>query len=278
MLRFVVFSIGPILAGLALSFASYDALSPPKWVGIANYANILFGTEESTHIFWRSVVNTMYFAVGQVGLEMISGLALALLANARLLRAKTMWRIFFYTPVITSTIASALIWLWLYNVQVGLFNTILTGLGLPTLRWLVDPKLAMLCVIIMSTWAGAGWSMVVYLAGLQGIPESLYEAARIDGANGWQQFWKVTLPLLMPVTFFIVIMGFIGSLQVFGQVYVMTQGGPIGATMTITYHIYNTAFQYYRLGYASAMSFLLFLLILFFSVLNYRFFGGRVEY
>lgn len=278
MLLFIVFRAGPVLAALALSFTSYDVLSPPKWVGLSNYASILFGTEAATRLFWRSTVNTLYFTVGEVALEMIAGLALAMLVNTRRLRAKALWRACFYTPVVTSLVAASMIWLWLYNPQIGLLNVLLKGFGLPTLKWLNDPKLAMPCIIIMTVWQGAGWSMVIYLAGLQGIPETLYEAARIDGANSWQQFWKVTLPLLTPVTLFIVVISCISALQVFSQMFVMTEGGPLNATITVTYHMYLNAFRFYRLGYASAMSFLLFLIILVISVLNNTIFGGRIEY
>jgi len=278
MVLFIVFRIGPVLAALALSFTSYDVLSPPRWVGVANYVNILFGTEAATRLFWRSIINTLYFTAGQVTFEMLSGLALAILVNSRLLRAKAAWRAFFYTPVVTSLVASSMIWLWLYNSEAGLLNTLLKGIGLTPLKWLGSTTLAMPSIILMAVWQGAVWSMVIYLAGLQGIPESLYEAARIDGANAWQQFRKVTLPLLAPVTLFIVIMSCISDLQVFSQVFVMTEGGPLNSTLTVTYHMYLNAFRFMRMGYASAMSFLLFLLILAISILNNRVFGGRVEY
>lgn len=278
LLLFVIFRAGPVLASLLLSFTNYDALSSPRWVGIANYRDILIGTEAATRLFWKSVGNTLYFTAGQVGLEMITGLALALLVNARILRAKAVWRTAYYIPVITSAVAASMIWLWLYQPQAGLLNIILQSLGLPRLGWLSDPRLAMPSVILMAVWQGAGWSMVIYLAGLQGIPESLYEAARIDGATATQQFLHVTLPLLAPVTLFVVIISCISALQVFSQVYVMTQGGPLNATTTVTYQIWTNAFRFYRLGYASAMSFLLFLVILAISIVNNRVFGGSVEY
>jgi multiple sugar transport system permease protein len=278
LLLFVVFRVGPVLASLLLSFTDYDALSSPRWVGVANYRDILFGTEAATRLFWKSVGNTLYYTVGQVGLEMITGLALALLVNARILRAKAVWRTAYYVPVVTSAVAASMMWLWLYQPQAGLLNIILQSLGLPRLGWLSDPRLAMPSVIAMAVWQGAGWSMVIYLAGLQGIPESLYEAARIDGATANQQFLYVTLPLLAPVTLFVVIISCISALQVFAQVYVMTQGGPLNATTTVTYQIWNNAFRFYRLGYASAMSFLLFLVILAISIVNNRVFGGSVEY
>ena len=278
LLLFVVFRIGPVLASLLLSFTDYDALSSPRWVGVANYRNILMGTEAATLLFWKSVGNTLYYTAGQVGLEIIVGLALALLVNARILRAKAVWRTAYYIPVVTSAVAASMMWLWLYQPQAGLLNAILQSLGLPRLGWLSDPRLAMPSVILMAVWQGAGWSMVIYLAGLQGIPESLYEAARIDGATAKQQFLYVTLPLLAPVTLFVVIISCISALQVFAQVYVMTHGGPLNATTTVTYQIWNNAFRFYRLGYASAMSFLLFLVILVISIVNNRVFGGNVEY
>jgi multiple sugar transport system permease protein len=279
MLLFVLFRAGPVLAAFGLSFTKYEVLTPPTWVGFKNYANILFGTEAATRLFWKSIVNTLYFTAGQITLELISGLLLAVLVNARLLRAKAAWRTFFYTPVVTSMVAASMLWLWLYNAQGGFLNAILKSMGSPGLQWLGSTTLAMPSVIIMAVWQGAGWSMVIYLAGLQGIPESLYEAARIDGASPTQQFWKVTLPLLAPVTLFIIIMSGISNLQVFSQVFVMTQGGPLNATTTVTYEIYLNAFRFLRMGYASAMSFLLALVILGVSILNNRIFGGNtIEY
>jgi multiple sugar transport system permease protein len=278
LILFVVFTLGPVLAALFLSFTRFDGIQPPRWVGLENYYQVLFGKEAATKLFWKSLGNTIYFAVAQVGLEMVCGLALAVLVNSRLLKAKTMWRVVYYVPVVTSAVVSSLIWLWLYNPQGGLLNMILESLGLSPLKWLSDPHLAMPSIILMSVWQGAGWSMVIYLAGLQGIPESLYEAARIDGANGRQQFRSITLPLLMPVTLFVVIIGFIGALQMFSPVYVMTQGGPLNSTITVTYQMWQTAFRFFRLGYASAMSFLLFLVILAISLINNRVFGARVDY
>jgi len=278
MLLFVVFTLGPVLAALILSFTQFDAINPPKWVGLANYQSVLFSNEAATKLFWKSLGNTLYYTVAQVGLELICGLSLAMLVNAKLLKAKSVWRVIFYVPVVTSVVVSSLIWMWLYNPQSGLFNMLLQSVGLPRLSWLSDPQLAMPSIILMAVWQGAGWSMVIYLAGLQGIPESLYEAARIDGASSRQQFLYLTLPLLMPVTLFVVIIGCIAGLQVFSAVYVMTQGGPLNATITVTYQMWQNAFRFFRLGYASAMSFLLFLVILAISVLNNRVFGGRVEY
>jgi multiple sugar transport system permease protein len=278
LLLFVVFRIGPVLASLALSFTEYDGLSQPAWIGFGNYHNILFGTEAASRLFWQSVTNTLYFTAGEVGLEMILGLSLAMLVNARFLRAKALWRAAYYLPVVTSLVAASMIWLWLYHPQAGLFNQALTMLGLPPLKWLTEPRQAMPSIILMAVWQGAGWSMVIYLAGLQGIPDTLYEAAKIDGASPWAQFRFVTLPLLAPVTLFVVIISSISALQVFSQVFVMTQGGPLNATTTVTHQIWINGFRFFRLGFASAMSFLLFLLILVISVVNNWLFGGEVEY
>jgi multiple sugar transport system permease protein len=278
MLLFVVFRIGPVLAALILSFTNYDGVTVPKAIGTTNYGAILFGKDAASRLFWTSLGNTLYYTFGQVAFETVIGLGLAVLVNIKMLKAKTVWRVMYYVPVVTSAVASSMIWLWLYNPQSGLFNAVLKGLGLPGQTWLSNPALAMPSVIAMAVWQGAGWSMVIYLAGLQGIPASLYEAATIDGANSRQQFWYVTLPLLMPVTLFVILMGCISNLQMFSQVYVMTQGGPLNTTLTVTYHMWEYGFRFFRIGYASAMSFLLFLVILAISVLNSRIFGGNVEY
>ncbi len=278
LLLFVAFRAGPVLASLVLSLTDYDGLSRPIWVGLAHYKDILTGTEASTRLFWKSVVNTLYFTVGQVGFEMTTGLGLALLVNARILKAKSVWRTVYYLPVVTSLVAASMIWLWLYHPQSGLLNLVLQRLGLPRLTWLSDIRLAMPSIILMTVWQGAGWSMVIYLAGLQGIPESLYEAAQIDGAEKWQQFHHITLPLLAPVTLFVVIISCISALQVFSQIFVMTGGGPLNATTTVTHQIWTNAFRFFRLGFASAMSFLLFLVILMISILNNRLFGRSIEY
>lgn len=277
LLLFVLFRALPVVASLALSFTEYDGLSRPVWVGLANYQDILFGTEAATRLFWQSVVNTLYFTIGEVGLEMIIGLLLALLVNSRLLHARALWRTAYYLPVVTSMVAASMIWLWLYNPQAGLLNQVLELLGLPPLKWLSDPALAMPSIIIMAVWQGIGWSMVIYLAGLQGIPDTLYEAAMIDGANARQQFRYITLPLLAPVTLFVVIISCITALQVFSQVFVMTQGGPLNATTTVTLQIWTNGFRFFRLGFASAMSFLLFLVIAGISVLNNWLFGGASD-
>ena len=243
--------------------------------GVTAYSELILGLPgETCESFCRGVGALL--EAGQH--RTINVYGFELLVNSKLLRAKSVWRVFYYIPVVTSAVAISMVWVWMYHPQAGLMNAILQGLGLPRSAWLSDPLLAMPAIIVMAVWQGAGWSMVVYLAGLQGIPESLYEAARIDGASSWQQFTRVTLPLLSPVTLFIVIIGCISALQVFAQVFVMTGGGPLNATITVTYNIWQQGFRHLRMGYSSAMSFLLFLIILAMSVLNNQVFGGSVEY
>jgi ABC-type sugar transport system permease subunit len=181
-------------------------------------------------------------------------------------------------PQITSVVAVSIVWLYLFNPQVGLFNLALEAVGLPRQLWLLDPKLALPSLMLLGVWKSVGLSMVVYLAGLQGIPAQFYEAARIDGAGRWASFRAVTLPLLGPTTFFLVVVQMIGTLQVFDQIYVMTNGGPAYATSTVVYQIYIQAFQQFHMGYASAMAFLLFLIIFALTFANFRLRGQDVEY
>ena len=210
-------------------------------------------------------------------MEMGVGLALALLVNIKI-RMRNFFRTAFYMPVVTSFVAVSMIWMWLYHPQMGLFNYFLQVVGLPSQKWLRDPNWAMPCIIVMSAWHGVGWSMVIYLAGLQTIPQSLYEAGQLDGATKWQSFWYITLPCLKPTTLFIVVMGCITNLQVFTQVYVLTQGGPLNSTVTVTYQIWENSFRFFRMGYGSAMSFILLLIILGISLVNQKFFGEEIEY
>jgi len=274
---FLLFRMIPAISVFFLSFTSYDVLSAPKWIGLLNYKELIFNLEYASRSFWISTWNTLYYSGGQLFLEMSVGLALALLVNAKI-KMRNFFRTAFYVPVVTSFVAVSMIWLWLYHPQIGLFNYFLKVIGLSPQKWLKDPNLAMLSIIIMSSWHGAGWSMVIYLAGLQTIPQSLYEAGQIDGATRWQSFWHITLPCLKPTTLFIVVMGCITNFQVFDQIYVLTQGGPVNRTVTVTYQIWEHSFRFFRLGYGCAMSFILLLIILGISLINQKFFGEEIEY
>lgn len=274
-----LFRIIPVVSIFFLSFTSYDILSPPRWSGLLNFRELIFSSSAAARLFWVSVGNTLYYTAGQVSLEMIVGLALALLVNnITKIKARSLFTTAYYLPVVTSIVAISMIWLWLYQPQFGLFNYFLKKIGLPPQQWLADPHQAMPSVIIVAVWQGAGWSMIIYLAGLQGIPQSLYESSKLDGANRWQTFWHITLPCLRPVTLFIVIMSCITALQVFTQIYVLTQGGPLNRTTTVGYYIWNNSFRFYRMGFGSAMALILFLVILTISLINQKFFGEEVGY
>ncbi len=274
-----LFRIIPVVSIFFLSLTSYDILSPPRWIGLLNFRELIFSSSAAARIFWVSVGNTLYYTAGQVFLEMIVGLALALLVNnITKIKVRSLFTTAYYLPVVTSIVAISMIWLWLYQPQFGLFNYFLKKIGLPPQQWLADPRQAMPSVILVAVWQGAGWSMIIYLAGLQGIPQSLYESSKLDGANRWQTFWHITLPCLRPVTLFIVIMSCITALQVFTQIYVLTQGGPLNRTTTVGYYIWNNSFRFYRMGFGSAMALILFLVILTISLTNQKFFGKEVGY
>ena len=250
------FSLFPVVYSLYASMTQWDAVNPPTWVGIDNYVTML--TRDT--LFWRVFGNTLYYALGSVPPRIVLGLVLALLVN-RKLRGVTWYRTAYFAPVVTNVIAIGIVFAWIYAPDYGLVNVVLSAFGIQGPSWLSDSVWAMPAVIMVETWHQAGYVMVLFLAGLQGIPETLYEAARIDGANRWQQFRAITLPLLSPTTFFILIMSFINSFQVFGLIYIMTSGGPANATNVYIYYLYQNAFQYSKMGYASAMAWVLFLVI-----------------
>ena len=260
-----VFLIFPIIAALYYSFTDYDLMSPPRLAGFKNYVNLL-----DDNRFPRSVLNTLFFAAGTVPTGTVIALLLATLINRHI-------RAFFYLPVVSSFVAVSLIWLWMYEPQFGFFNDLLEAVGLPRLKWLRAPETSMLSIILLSVWKNMGLNMVIYLAGLQGIPPHLSEAAEIDGAGRYAKFFRITLPLLAPTTYFVVIIYFIGALQIFVQVFIMTSGannelfgGPLDSTITVVILIYANAFAYLKMGYASAMSFVLFLVIAVVTLLNAR--------
>lgn len=182
-----------------------------------------------------------------------------------------MLRAAYFIPVVTSSVAVALVWTWLYNPSYGLINSVLMSLGIEGPGWLSDMKWALPSIVIMTVWQGVGYNMILFLAGLQGVPSQLHEAAKMDGAGSWQRFWRITIPMISPTTFFVVIMLLIGSMQVFSEPYMMTRGGPADATNVLVLHIYNTAFQFFRMGEASAISFILFVIILIVTLIQFKF-------
>ena len=286
---FILFVLVPVVAAFYLSLCRYDIIHSPVWIGAKNYARI--GRDLSNHgVFYMSLRNTAQYAVGTIPIGMALALGLALLVNAGL-RGVSLHRTTYYLPVVTSLVAISMVWMWLYDPSYGLLNYGLELLSravsfvthrkvmIPPQTWLGNPGQAMAAIVVMSIWRGLGYNMVIYLAGLQGIPEHLYEAALIDGASRWQRFWAITWPLLRPTTAFILVISVIGASQVFAQVYVMTNGGPNNATTTIVHQIFQNAFSFLKMGYASAMAFVLFAIIFLLSLITLRLTrGGQVEY
>jgi multiple sugar transport system permease protein len=269
---FFVFTLLPVAIALFLSFTNYDVFTRLDWIGAANYQDVF-----DDEFFWRALVNTTTYTVWTIPLSMAIGLGLALLLNQKL-RGLGVYRTIYYVPVVTSMVAVAMIWIQLFDPLYGVISNALEGVGIKGINWLGDPNLAMPSVIVVSVWKVIGWNMLIYLAGLQGIPQYLKEAAAIDGASRWQSFFQITLPLLQPTTFFIFVTSLIGAFQVFDQVYVMTGGGPANATTTLVHQIYNAAFKALDMGYAAAMSFVLFAIILAVSLLSMRAIRGEVAY
>lgn len=256
LIGFILFTGGPILFSLGMSFTNWTGLTNREWIGLLNYRKLFFDDP----LFYTVLKNTFYYSFASVALGTIGALAAAILMNQRV-PAVAVFRTLYYLPSVTSGVAIAIMWLWLFNPQVGLVNYLLSLVGIKGPGWLASRTWAMPALIIMSLW-GIGGSMIILLAGLQGIPEHLYEAARIDGANKWHEFRHVTLPMLSPVLFYVIVISIIGSFQIFENVYVMTQGGPGTATLVYVLHLYRNAFEYQKMGYASAMAWILFLIIL----------------
>ncbi len=250
-----LFLAGPIVASLGLSFASWDLLTPAEFAGLRNYRRLANDRE-----FWAALRHTLAFLAGYIPLVMASGLLVAVALNGRI-PARNVFRAVYFLPVVASWVAVALVWKWLLNPAFGLVNNLLAGIGVQGPAWLFDPQWAMFAVILTSVWKDVGFVMVILLAGLQGIPREYYEAASIDGAQGYQHLIHITVPLLSPALFFALSISLINSFQVFDQVYVMTGGGPAGATTVLVERIVKNAFTFSRMGYASAMSWVLFALI-----------------
>jgi len=256
----LVFAIVPIFGALAVSLLDWDILTPPKFVGLANYVTIWEGLTKGDTL--RQVLaNTVYFTAGTVPLAMAASLAIALLLNRKIWGVAA-FRVIYFLPSVTSIVALSIIWRLMYNPEYGIINRVLGLVIANPPGWLADPNWSMPAIIIMSVWTGVGYNAILYLAGLQGIGASYYEAARIDGANAWQLFRHVTWPLLSPTTLFIFTMSVIGGFQVFTQIYMMTAGRPTPQTTVYVYHVYSQAFTSFKLGYASALAFVLFLTIL----------------
>jgi multiple sugar transport system permease protein len=262
-LGLAVFMAGPVLASLVYSFARYEILTPGTWVGVENYGRLF--TED--RFFLTALWNTFYFAAVSVPVNVALALGLALLLN-RQIAGRSFYRTFFYLPSVVPVVAGSLLWAWLFNGEYGLVNVVLGYLGLPSVPWLTNEYWSKPALIIMGLW-NVGGGMIIFLAALQGVPRTLYEAAEIDGAGAWTEFWRVTLPMISPALFFMVVMGVIGSLQVFTQAYLMTSGGPVNSTLFYVLYLFREAFENLHMGYASAMAWVLFMFILLLTGLQF---------
>lgn len=276
-LGFLFFLLGPMLASIYLSFTDWDLLTRAKFVGLQNYRRMIFDDP----LVKQSLTVTTIYAFTAVPLRVVGGLFLAVLLNQNI-RWKSFIRTVFYLPSVVSGVAVAMLWLWIFNSDFGLLNLILNLFGIPGPAWLSDTRYVLAAFVIMSLW-GVGGSMVIYLAGLQGVPTDLYEAAEVDGANSFTRFWYITLPMISPVIFFNLVMSIIAALQIFNQAYIMTQGGPQNASMFMMLYLYFNAFEYFKMGYASALAWLVFFYILALTLLVFRtsshwvFYSGTVR-
>ena len=253
-LGFLVFMLIPLIASFLISLTNWDLLGPPIFVGLKNFINLL-----RDPLFWKYLGNTLFYMLA-IPFQMGLGLFLALLMN-KPLKLRTFYRTTYFLPVVTTTVAIALLWQWIYDPEFGILNYLLSLIGIKGPAWLASPTWAKPAIMIMGVWKGVGYDMLIYLAGLQEIPAQLYEAAEIDGAGAWRKFLNITFPLLMPVHFFLLIMHVIWGFQIFDAVYIMTNGGPAGSTTPIMMYIYNNAFRWGKMGYASAIAWILTLII-----------------
>jgi multiple sugar transport system permease protein len=252
-----IFTYGALVYSLYLSFTEWDLLSPPKWVGLSNYTTLLSRDEE----FYLALKNTLFFVITLVPAGIISSMSLAILLN-RKLKGLGFFRAAYYMPHITSTIAIGIVWLWIFNPDIGIINTLLKAIGVSNPpHWLSSVLWAKPALLLMRIWQVTGYYMILYIAGLQTIPDELYEAASMDGANAWHKARHITIPMLTNTTFFVTIMLTIESFNIFEAIFAMTEGGPGGSTNTLLYYIYTEAFKSYRMGYASSISWVLFAII-----------------
>lgn len=266
LLVWLTFSVASVFISLWLSFHRWDLLTEPQWVGVANYVKLFTNDRD----FARAAMNTLFYVLGIVPLSTAASLALAVAMNQKL-KGISFFRTAFYIPYVSSTVAVAVIWLWLYNPDYGLINYFLSQIGIQnTPGWIYDVHWAKPSIIIMNIWHYVGYFMILFLAGLQGIPPQVYEAAEVDGASKWAQFWKITLPLLSPTTFLVVVLRLIGAFQIMEEIFILTEGGPAGSTESVVYFIYKNAFEWFRMGYASAMAWVLFIVIFIFTLLQFK--------
>ncbi len=263
-----VFFVVPVLSAFIMSLTDFDVyalgdLSVVRFMGFRNYTRIL-----DTPLFWTALKNTFYFVLVGGPLSVAASLSAALMVNSKLARFKSFFRTVYFLPVVTSLVAVAVVWRYLYHPAHGLLNVVLSWFGVAPIDWLGNPAIAMPAIIILAVWKNFGYNMLIFIAGLQNIPEDVYEAARIDGAGAWRQFLDITIPMLAPTTVFVVMITIIGYFQLFAEPYVMTEGGPLNATTSIVLMMYEQGFRWWNMGFAAAVAFVLFAIILFFSIVQ----------
>ncbi len=270
-LGFVLWFLLPALTAVWLTFHDWNLISPPRFIGFKNLLDI-----PQDDLFWQSLKVTVNFTLISVPVGLVLGFLLALLMNTKV-RGIELFRTVYYLPSIVPAVANAVLWAWIFNTEFGLANVVLRALGLPKIKWLQEPEWALPALILMSLWAFGG-SMVIYLAGLQGIPETFYEAAKIDGAGRWAQLRNITIPLMSPVIFFNLIIGIIGSFQVFTAGHLITNGGPQNATLFYVLYLYRSGFQNLEMGYSAALAWVLFVIIMALTLFVFKYLGSRVYY
>jgi putative chitobiose transport system permease protein len=251
----------PALQAFYLSFTQYDLIGAPKWIGVTNFQRLW-----ADKLFWQTLRNTLIYLIGVVPILILAPLGLAILVNQKL-RGIRWFRVAYYTPVIISIVVAGIAWKWLYADN-GLLNQLLRLIGLPSVPWLTDPNLAIFSVMAVTVWKGLGYYMVIYLAGLQSIPADLYEAAAIDGSDGFRKHWDITLPLMKPYLMLVGVISAISATKVFEEVYIMTQGGPLNSSKTIVYYVYEKAFSKLEISYACTIGLVMFLMILMLSIVR----------
>ena len=260
-----IFIIYPMFSSLFLSFIKWDLLSPNlSFVGVKNYINLF-----KSPLFYKVLKNTFFFTIGSMTLVMSLAVLLAVILNQKL-KAKNFYRSLIFSPYITPMVVIAIIWMWIYNPEFGLANYFLQLIGLPLSNWLRSFKMALPSIIFLTVWKDMGYYMILYLAGLQGISASLYESAEMDGASAFRKFRSITLPLLTPTTFFVLITSFLSSFKVFDQISIMTAGGPADETNVMVYYLYQNAFMYFKVGYASAIAVIIFIILLIVTVFQFK--------
>lgn len=271
-LGFLMFAVLPVVVSLVLCFCEWDFYNPIKFVGFDN-----FGLLIQDDLFPRSILNTLLFVVTTVPVTMLMSLLLALLCNRRI-RGLSFYKSAFYLPMVTSTVAISMVFFWIFSPDFGLLVYAFDKLGMESPLWLDDPKWARVTILIMSVWLKMGYYFLIFLAGLKGISTSYYEAAQIDGANAWQRFWRITVPMLSPVTLFVFITLTIGVFNMFNEPYILTEGGPVFSTYTLNMFIYDYSFKYMRLGPAAVASWVLFLMMGVTTFLQFRVSERKVNY